>query len=58
VYFLAEYAAPVLMGFALWRGRTVPRWLAVLFTAGLEIAETQSAVGPAGHQPLTRAHRT
>jgi hypothetical protein len=46
VYFLSEYAAPVLMGFALWRSRAVPRWLAVLFTAGLEIAETQSAKGP------------
>ncbi len=34
------------MGFALWRSRTVPRWLAALFTAGLEIAEAQSASGP------------
>lgn len=45
-YFLTEYTAPVVMGFALWRSRNVPRWLAVLFTAGLEIAETQSAKGP------------
>ena len=32
-YFLAEVAAPLVMGFALWRSRSVPRWLAVLFTA-------------------------
>ena len=38
-YFASEYAAPVVMGFALWRSRAVPRWLAVLFTAGLEVAE-------------------
>lgn len=46
VYFVTEYTAPVVMGFALWRSRTVPRWLAVLFTVGLEIAEAQSAAGP------------
>ncbi len=46
VYFVSEYAAPVVMGFALWRSRSVPRWLAVLFTAGLEIAETQGSGGP------------
>jgi len=45
-YFASEYAAPVLMGFALWRSRSVPRWLAVLFAAGLEAAEAQSAKGP------------
>jgi hypothetical protein len=45
-YFLSEYAAPVVMGLALWRSRSVPRWLAVLFTAGLEIAEGQSSGGP------------
>ncbi|HEY5018329.1 MAG TPA: hypothetical protein VIJ82_32525 [Streptosporangiaceae bacterium] len=45
-YFLSEYAAPVVMGLALWRSRSVPRWLAVLFTAGLEIAETQGSGGP------------
>jgi len=32
LYFVSEYAAPVVMGFALWRSRAVPRWLAVLFT--------------------------
>jgi hypothetical protein len=46
VYFFTEYTAPVVMGFALWRSRNVPRWLAVLFTVGLEIAEAQSAKGP------------
>src|SRR5580704_2483788 len=30
VYFVSEYAAPVVMGFALWRSRAVPRWLAAL----------------------------
>jgi hypothetical protein len=46
IYFASEYAAPVLMGFALWRSRAVPRWLAVLFTAGLEVAESMGAIGP------------
>ena len=46
VYFAGEYAAPVIMGYALWRSRRVPRWLAVLFTAGLELAEAMGAIGP------------
>ena len=46
VYFASEYAAPVVMGFALWRSRAVPRWLAVLFTVSLEIAEAMGAIGP------------
>jgi hypothetical protein len=46
VYFASEYAAPVVMGVALWRSRAVPRWLAVLFTAGLEVAESMDAIGP------------
>ena len=46
VYFASEYAAPVLMGFALWRSRRVPLWLAALFTAGFEVAIFQSAKGP------------
>jgi hypothetical protein len=46
VYIAGEYAAPVLMGFALWRSRAVPRWLAVLFAAGLELAEAMDAIGP------------
>jgi hypothetical protein len=46
VYFAGEYSAPVVMGFALWRSRAVPRWLAVLFTVGLEVAESMGASGP------------
>jgi D-alanyl-D-alanine carboxypeptidase len=46
LYAASEYAAPVLMGFALWRSRRVPLWLAALFTIGFEVAETQSAKGP------------
>jgi len=46
LYFVGIFAAPVLMGFALWRGRSVPRWLAVLFTIGLEIAQQVSSAGP------------
>jgi len=46
VYFLSNYAAPVVMGYALWRSRRVPRWLAVLFTVGLEVAESMGAIGP------------
>jgi hypothetical protein len=46
VYFAGEYTAPVLMGFALWRSRAVPRWLAVLFAVGLELAEAMGSYGP------------
>jgi hypothetical protein len=46
VYFFAEYTAPVIMGFALWRSRSVPRWLAALFVVGFYVAEAQSAKGP------------
>lgn len=46
VYFVSEYTAPVVMGYALWRSRRVPRWLAVLFTVGLLLAESMGAVGP------------
>ena len=46
VYFVSQYTAPVAMGYALWRSRRVPRWLAVLFTAGLLLAEQQAAIGP------------
>jgi hypothetical protein len=45
-YFIGIYAAPVLMGFALWRSRSVPRWLAVLFFIGLEVAQQVSSAGP------------
>jgi len=46
LYFVGEYAAPVLMGYALWRSRSVPRWLAALFVIGLGVAEFQSSGGP------------
>ncbi len=46
VYIASEYIAPVLMGIALWRSRAVPRWLAVLFTVGLELAEAMGSYGP------------
>ena len=45
LYFLGIFVAPVLMGFALWRSRSVPRWLAVLFVIGLEVALQQSSSG-------------
>jgi hypothetical protein len=38
-YFIGIFAAPVVMGFALWRSRSVPRWLAVLFLISLEVAQ-------------------
>jgi Domain of unknown function (DUF4386) len=47
VYVVGIYLAPVLMGIALWRSRSVPRWLAVLFVAGLEVAQQVSSAGPA-----------
>jgi hypothetical protein len=46
VYLAAEFAAPLLMGVALWRSRAVPRWLAVLFFAGLMVAEFMGSYGP------------
>jgi len=46
LYFLAIVAAPVLMAFALWRSRSVPRWLAVLFLLGLEVAQQVPSAGP------------
>jgi hypothetical protein len=46
LYFASEFTAPVVMGFALWRSRSVPRWLTVLFVLGTELAETQSSKGP------------
>jgi len=45
-YFLGIYLAPLLMGVALWRSRAVPRWLAVLFFVGLEVAQQQISSGP------------
>ena len=46
VYFIGIVAAPVLMGLALWRSRSVPRWLAVLFVIGLEAAQQVGSFGP------------
>jgi hypothetical protein len=46
LYFVGIFAAPVVMGFALWRSRSVPRWLAVLFVIGLEVAQQVSSAGP------------
>jgi hypothetical protein len=46
IYLVGETAAPVVMGFALWRSRRVPLWLAALFAAGFEAAVFQSAKGP------------
>jgi hypothetical protein len=34
------------LGYALWRSRSVPRWLAALFVIGLLVAELQSSGGP------------
>jgi hypothetical protein len=44
-YLIGEYAAPVLMGYALWRSRSVPRWLAALFVIGLGVAEFMTSAG-------------
>jgi hypothetical protein len=46
VYLVSEYLAPLLMGIALWRSRSVPRWLAALFFVGLEVAEGMASYGP------------
>jgi len=47
VYAFSEFVAPIIMGLALWRSRSVPRWLAVLFAAGFELAEQTASVGMA-----------
>lgn len=46
IYFLGIFAAPVLMGIALWLSRSVPRWLAVLFAGGIELAQQIPSAGP------------
>ncbi len=46
VYFAGIFVAPILMGIALWRSRSVPRWLAGLFAVGLEVAQQASSAGP------------
>ncbi len=45
LYFIGVFVAPVFMGFALWRSRSVARWLTVLFVVGLEVAQQQSSSG-------------
>jgi len=45
-YFASEILAPLLMAIALWRSRSVPRWLAALFLIGLEAAQQMSSIGP------------
>jgi len=45
VYAFAEFAAPIILGAALWRSRCVPRWLAVLFAAGFLLAEQTGSFG-------------
>ena len=45
-YFIGIFAAPILMGIALWQSRSVPRWLAVLFAVGIEVAQQVSSTGP------------
>jgi hypothetical protein len=46
VYSASEFLAPLLMAIALWRSRTVPRWLAALFFIGLEVAQQMGSFGP------------
>jgi hypothetical protein len=46
VYAFGEFVAPIVMGVALWRSRSVPRWLAVLFAVGFELAAQTDSVGP------------
>ena len=45
LYAFSEFAAPIIMGVALWRSGRVPRWLAVLFALGFELAEQTASVG-------------
>jgi hypothetical protein len=45
VYAFGEFVAPLIMGVALWRSRSVPRWLAALFVVGFELAEQTASVG-------------
>lgn len=44
-YAFSEFVAPIIMGVALWRSGRVPRWLAVLFALGFELAEQTASVG-------------
>ena len=52
LYAIAEYLAPLLMAIALWRSRSVPRWLAVLFFIGLAVAQQVPSAGAVEVLPL------
>ena len=45
VYAFSELVAPIILGLTLWRSRCVPRWLAVLFAAGLAWPAQTGSVG-------------
>ena len=45
IYAFSQFVAPIIMGVALWRSGRVPRWLAVLFALGFELAEQTASVG-------------
>ena len=45
IYAFSELLAPILITAALWRSRSVPRWLAVLFLVGLGSAEMSTSAG-------------
>ena len=45
IYAFSEYLAPIIMGVALWRSRSVPRWLAVLFAVSFLLAAQTGSVG-------------
>jgi hypothetical protein len=45
VYVFGVYLGPVLMAIALWRSRTVPRWLAILFVVSLEVVQQVPSAG-------------
>jgi hypothetical protein len=44
-YAFGQFVAPILMGIALWRSGSVPRWLAILFLVGLELAQQAASGG-------------
>ncbi len=45
IYAFSEIVAPIIMGIALWRSRSVPHWLAVLFAVGFALAAQTGSVG-------------
>jgi hypothetical protein len=46
VYFVGVPVATALMAVALWRSRAVPRWLALLYFVGLEVAFQVTSLRP------------